>query len=144
MRIKRTRIVIVFLLFIYFSLLSCATEEETVRPQQLSEGINLEFVGNRIDLRNPLPRNGEEVEVIVTVRNLGNQQARRIPVSFYDNHMVFFTAEIDLEPGKQYGVIAGWRATTGNHVLSVIIDPTRQFKGTVRENNKVERAVLVR
>ncbi len=79
---NRIFIVIPFLLCLWL-LFNCATEEETVRPQQLLEGINLEFVGGQIVLQNPLPRNGEEVEVIAIVRNLGNQEVKRVPVLFY-------------------------------------------------------------
>ena len=78
----RNRMMIALLLCMLSLLLNCATEEETVRPKKPFEGLDLEFAGNRIELQNPLPRNGEEVEVIVLVRNRGNQNASRIPVFF--------------------------------------------------------------
>jgi hypothetical protein len=128
-----------------FSLvLNCATEEETIRPQKLLEGINLEFAGGRINLQNPMPRNGEEVEVAVIVRNLGNQDAKRVPVFFYDNLRVFSTEEIDLEPGGQRRLSARWRATPGNHAISVIIDPAHHFKEIRKEKSEVSTTVLVR
>jgi hypothetical protein len=128
-----------------FSLiLNCATEEETIRPEKLLGGISLEFAGGRIDLRNPVPRNGEEVEVVVVVRNLGNQDAKRVPVFFYDNLRVFSTEEIDLEPGGQRRLSARWRATTGSHVIAVVLDPAHHFKEMNREKTEVSTTVLVR
>jgi len=140
----RNRMMIALLPCMLSLLLNCATEEETVRPKQPIQGLDLEFAGNRIELQNPLPRNGEEVEVIVLVRNLGNQNASRIPVFFYDNLRVFSTEEIDLEPGGQRRLSARWRATTGNHTLSVIIDPAHHFKEMNRERSEVSTTVLVR
>jgi len=125
-------------------LFNCATEEETIRPQKGLEGFDLEFLGNRIELRNPLPRNGEDVEVMVIVRNRGNQDAKRVPVFFYDNLRVFSTDEIDLEPGGQRRLSARWRATTGNHTISVIIDPAHHFKEMRREKTEVSTIVLVK
>jgi hypothetical protein len=133
-----------YLLAIAFLLFNCATEEETVQPQKLLEGINLEFAGGRINLQNPMPRNGEEVEVAVLVRNLGNQDAKRVPVFFYDNLRVFSTEEIDLEPGGQRRLSARWRATSGNHALSVIIDPAHHFQEIRKEKSEVSTIVLVR
>ncbi len=131
-----------------FLLFSCATEEETIRPQKVpqkvEEGIDLEFLGNRIELRNPLPRNGEEVEVVVIVRNRGNRDADRVPVFFYDNLRAFSTEEIDLEPGGQRRLSARWRATTGTHVLSVILDPAHHFKEMSREKTEVSTTVWVK
>ena len=127
-----------------FLLFNCATEEETIRPQKVLEGFDLEFLGNRIELRNPLPRNGEDVEVMVIVRNRGNQDAKRVPVFFYDNLRVFSTEEIDLEPGGQRRLNARWRATTGNHTISVIIDPAHHFKEMRRERSEVSTTVLVK
>jgi len=128
-----------------FSLiLNCATEEETIRPQKLSEGLHLEFAGNRMELRNSLPRNGEEVEVVVIVRNRGHQDVRRVPVFFYDNLRVFSTDEIDLEPGGQRRLSARWRATTGNHVISAVLDPAHHFKEMRREKAEVSTTVLVK
>ena len=140
----RNRVVIVFMLCTWVFFLSCATEEETIRPQKLLEGVDLEFVGNRIELRNPLPRNGDEVEVVVTVRNRGNQDAKRLPVLFYDNLRVFSTEEIDLEPGGQRRLSARWRATTGNHVISAVLDPAHHFKEMSRKKSEVSATVLVR
>jgi hypothetical protein len=140
----RNRMVIVCLLGMGFLLFQCATQEETLRPQKPLDQLDLEFAGNRIELQNPLPRNGEEVEVIVIVRNRGNQDARRIPVFFYDNLRVFSTEEIDLEPGGQRRLTARWRATSGSHTLSVIIDPARHFKGMIRERSEVSRSILVK
>jgi hypothetical protein len=128
-----------------FSLiLNCATEEETLRPQNLSEELHLEFAGNRMELRNPLPRIGEEVEVVVIVRNRGHQDARRVPVFFYDNLRVFSTEEIDLEPGGQRRLSARWRATSGNHVISVVLDPAHHFKEMRREKTEISTTVLVK
>jgi len=104
----------------------------------------LEFLGNRIELRNPLPRNGEDVEVMVIVRNRGNQTAKRIPIFFYDNLRVFSTEEIDLEPGGQWRLSARWRATTGNHTISVVLDHAHHFKGMRREKSEVSTTVLVK
>ena len=127
-----------------FLLFNCATEEEAIRPQKVLEGFDLEFLGNRIELRNPLPRNGEDVEVMVIVRNRGNQDAKRVPVFFYDNLRVFSTEEIDLEPGGQRRLNVRWRATSGNHTISVIIDPAHHFKEMSREKAEVSTTVLVK
>ena len=140
----RRFMVIAYLLCVWFLLFNCATEEETIRPQKLLEGINLEFVGGQIVLQNPLPRNGEEVEVIAIVRNLGNQEVKRVPVLFYDNLRVFSTEEIDLEPGGQRRLSARWRATTGNHAISVVLDPAHHFKEMRREKSEVSTTVLVK
>lgn len=140
----RNRIAVVFMLCTCVLFLSCAAQEETVRPQKLLEGINLEFAGGRIELQNPLPRNGEEVEVMVIVRNRGNQDAKRVPVFFYDNLRVFSTEEIDLEPGGQRRLSARWRATAGNHVISAILDPAHHFKEMPRDKSEVSTTVLVR
>lgn len=140
----RNRTVITVLLCLGLFLFKCATEEETIRPQKLLEQLDLEFVGNRIELRNPLPRNGEEVEVMVIVRNRGNQDAKRVPVFFYDNLRVFSTEEIDLGPGGQRRLSVRWRATTGNHVISVVLDPAHHFKEMSRDKSEVSTAVLVR
>ena len=141
---NRMFMVIAYLLCIWLLLFSCATEEETIRPEKLSEGIDLAFVGNRIEFRNPLPRNGEEVEVTVIVLNRGNQDVKRIPVFFYDNLRVFSTEEMDLEPGGQRRLSARWRATTGNHAISVVLDPAHHFKEMRREKSEVSITVLVR
>jgi hypothetical protein len=52
--------IIPLFLALLFLPLNCATEEESIRSQKFLEEIDLEFVGNYIELRNPLPRNGEE------------------------------------------------------------------------------------
>ena len=141
---NRMFMVIAYLLCVWFLLFNCATEEETIRPQKLLEGINLEFVGGQIVLQNPLPRNGEEVEVIAIVRNLGNQEVKRVPVLFYDNLRAFSTEEIDLEPGGQRRLSARWRATTGNHAISVVLDPAHHFKEMRREKSEVSTTVWVK
>jgi subtilase family serine protease len=141
---NRTLWVAAPLLCICLLLLGCATEEETVQPQNLSEGVDLEFVGGRVELQNPMPRNGEEVGVMVMVRNRGSQDAKRVPVFFYDNLRVFSTEEIDLEPGGQRRLSARWRASTGNHVISVVLDPAHHFKEMSREKSEVSTTVLVR
>jgi len=140
----RNQMVLVVMLCTWALLSNCATEQETVRPEKLSEGIRLEFVGGRIDFWNPLPRNGEEVEIVVTVRNRGNLDAKRVPVFFYDNLRVFSTEEVDLEPGGQRRLSARWRATTGNHVISAVLDPAHHFKEMSREKSEVSSAILVR
>ena len=140
----RNRVGIAFMLCTWVLSLSCATEEETVRPQKLLEGINLEFAGGQIQLQNSLPRNGEEVEVMVTVRNRGNQDAKRVPVFFYDNLRVFSTEEVDLEPGGERRLSARWRATAGNHVISAVLDPAHHFKEMSRDKSEVSIVVLVR
>jgi len=140
----RNRIRVVVILWTSILFLSCAAQEETILPQKLLEGIDLEFAGGRIELQNPLPRNGEEVEVMVIVRNRGNQVAKRVPVFFYDNLRVFSTEEIDLEPGGQRRLSIRWRATTGNHVISVVLDPAHHFKEMRRDKSEVSTTVLVR
>jgi subtilase family serine protease len=140
----RNRIAILFMLCTSVLFLSCATQEETIQPQKLLEGINLEFAGGRLELQNPLPRNGEDVDVMVIVQNRGNQDAKRVPVFFYDNLRVFSTEEIDLEPGGQRRLSARWRATTGNHVISVVLDPAHHFKEMRRDKSEVSTTVLVR
>ena len=140
----RNRIGVVVMLWTSVLFLSCAIQEETILPQKPLEGINLEFARGRIELQNPLPRNGEEVEVMVSVRNLGNQDAKRVPVFFYDNLRVFSTEEIDLEPGGQRRLSVRWRATTGNHVISVVLDPAHHFKEMRRDKSEVSTTVLVR
>jgi subtilase family serine protease len=132
------------LLCTYLLLSGCATEEAALQPQTPLEGLDLEFVGGRIELQNPMPRNGEEVEVMVVVRNRGNLDAKRVPVFFYDNLRVFSTEEIDLEPGGQRRLSARWRATLGNHVISVVLDPAHHLKEMGREKSEVATAVLVR
>jgi len=141
---NRTLWVAAPLLCICLLLLGCATEEETVRPQNLPGGVDLEFVGGRIELQNPIPRNGEEVGVMVMIRNRGSQDAKRVPVFFYDNLRVFSTEEIDLEPDGQRRLSARWRATAGNHVISVALDPAHHFKEMSREKSEVSTTVLVR
>lgn len=143
LRIKSVKILFSILPLLLF-VLSCVTEEETVRSQRLVEGLDLEFLGGRIELRNPMPRNGDEVEVAVIVGNRGNQHAKRIPVFFYDNLRVFSTEEIDLEPGGQRRLSARWRVTTGNHTISVVLDPSHHFKELKRERSEVSATVLVR
>ncbi|HUL31794.1 MAG TPA: CARDB domain-containing protein [Thermodesulfobacteriota bacterium] len=140
----RNPMVLVLTLCTWVALSNCATEQENIRPAKLAEGIRLEFVGSRIDLWNPLPRNGEEVEIVVTVRNLGNLEAKRVPVFFYDNLRVFSTEEVDLEPGGHRSLRTRWRATTGNHVISAVLDPSHHFKEMSRERSEVSTTVLVR
>jgi len=127
----------------FFLLFNCASSEIEIQPQKASEALHLEFAGNRIELRNPMPRNGEEVEVTVMVQNQGNQIAKRIPVFFYDNLRAFSTDEIDLEPAGQKRLSARWRATSGNHLISVIIDPSHYFKEMSRQRTDVSTSVLV-
>ena len=137
---------LVMLLMVVAALLfaSCATEEEAVRPQRPLDGIDLEFLGSRIELRNPSPRAGEEVEMAVVVRNSGNRDVRRVQVIFYDNLRLFASEQIDLEPGGQIRLISRWRATPGSHTLSVIIDPARHFKELDRKKTEVSTSVFVR
>ncbi|MGD0918918.1 MAG: CARDB domain-containing protein [Thermodesulfobacteriota bacterium] len=141
---NRIFMVIAYLLCVWLLLFNCATEEETIRPQKPLEGIDLEFLGNRIELQNSLPRNGDEVDVMVIVRNRGNQDAKRIPVFFYDNLRVFSTEEINLEPGGQRRLSTRWRATAGNHVISAVLDPAHHFKEMSREKTEVSTTVLVK
>ena len=126
------------LLGICLLLLGCATEEAAIQSQTPLEGLDLELVGGRLEIQNPMPRNGEEVEVMVIVRNRGNQDAKRVPVFFYDNLRVFSTEEIDLEPGGQRRLSARWRATMGKtHILSVALDPAHPFERD-REEEKAK------
>jgi hypothetical protein len=140
----RNRIGVVVMLWTWILFLSCAAQEETLVPQKPLEEISLEFTRGRIELQNPLPRNGEDVEVMVIVRNLGNQDVKRVPVFFYDNLRVFSSEEIDLEPGGQRRLIVRWRATTGNHIISVVLDPAHHFKEMRRDKSEVSTTVLVR
>ena len=144
LNIKNQIFLILYLLCACLLLLNCATEKETIKPEKPFGKIDLEFIGSRIELRNPLPRNNEEVEVVVIVRNRGTVDAKRVPVFFYDNLRVFSTEEIDLEPGGQRRLSARWRATTGNHTISVIIDPAHHFKEISRERSEVSTTVLVK
>jgi len=127
----------------FFLLFNCAPSEMMVQPQRTSEQLRLEFLPNRIVLRNPTPQNGEEIEVTVTVQNQGDQIAKKIPVFFYDNLKVFSTEEIDLEPGGQRKLSARWKATSGNHLISVTIDPSHYFKEMERARTEVSTTVLV-
>ena len=127
----------------FFLLFNCASSEIEIQPRKASEALHLEFAGNRIELRNPMPRNGEEVEVTVTVQNQGDQMAKKIPVFFYDNLRVFSTDEIDLEPGGQRRLSVRWRATSGNHLISVTIDPSHHFKEMEKARTEVSTTVLV-
>jgi len=101
-------------------------------------------VGNRIELQNPMPRTGEDVQVMVIVINQGNQDAKRVPVFFYDNLRVFSTEEIDLEPGGQRRLSARWRATAGNHVISVTLDPGHHLEEMNSEKSEVSITLFVR
>jgi hypothetical protein len=143
LRIRNLKILSLVLPLLLF-LVSCATEEAAVRSEGSAGVLDLEFLGGRVDLRNPMPRNGEEVEVTVIVRNRGDTVAKRVPVHFLDNLRVFSTEEIDLEPGGQRRLSARWRATIGNHTISVVLDPSHHFKELKREKSEVSAAVLVR
>ncbi len=143
LRIRNLKILSLVLPLLLF-LVSCATEEAAVRSEGSAGALDLEFLGGRIELRNPMPRNGEEVEVTVIVRNRGGEFAKRVPVHFLDNLRVFSTEEIDLEPGGQRRLSARWRAIVGNHTISVIMDPAHHFKELRREKSEISTTVLVR
>ena len=132
-----------YLLFLCF-LAGCANEDYAVQGQRPLGGFDLEFVGDRVELQNPVPRNGEEVEVTVTVRNRGDQSAKKIPVFFYDNLKVFSTEEIDVESRGQRRLSAKWKATPGSHVISVVLDPAHHFKEMRREKSEVSTTASVR
>ncbi len=140
---NRMFLAVAFLLGICLLLLGCATEEAAIQSLTPLEGLDLELVGGRLEIQNPMPRNGEEVEVMVIVRNRGDQDAKRVPVFFYDNLRVFSTEEIDLEPGGQRRLSARWRATMGNHILSVALDPAHHLKMR-RGKSEVSTNVLVK
>jgi subtilase family serine protease len=141
---NRMFLAVAHLLGICLLLLGCATEEAAIQSQTPLEGLDLELVGGRLEIQNPMPRNGEEVEVMVIVRNRGNQDAKRVPVFFYDNLRVFSTEEIDLEPGGQRRLSARWRATMGSHILSVALDPAHHLKEMKRGKSEVSTNVLVK
>jgi hypothetical protein len=141
---NRMFLIVAHLLCLCLLLLSCATEEAALQPSTPLEGLDLELVGGRLEIQNPMPRNREEVEVMVIVRNRGNQDAKRVPVFFYDNLRVFSTEEIDLEPGGQWRLSARWRATMGNHIISVVLDPAHHFKEMRRGKSEASTTVLVK
>lgn len=140
----KNRTAILFLLGIWFFIFGCAAKQEITTPKSSANKIFMEFVGNQIELLNPLPRDGEVVDIFVTVRNRSKQEVRRIPVYFYDNLRVFSTEEVDLEPGGERRLSARWRATKGSHSLSVKIDPAHHFDELRRERTEVSITVLVK
>ncbi|HID74006.1 MAG TPA: hypothetical protein EYP43_03020, partial [Thermoplasmata archaeon] len=98
---------------------------------------------------------GNDVMIMITVRNLGNMTAMDVPLDIFIDDKWYLNRTIDVnglwDPPAQKTVVVHWTAIQGNHTIGVWLDQNRSGavnetdgKGNMRrENNYAERALRV-
>ncbi|MBI2133943.1 hypothetical protein HYU11_04645, partial [Candidatus Woesearchaeota archaeon] len=80
---------------------------------------------------------GQTVQINSTLKNLGDDTAYNINVSFYENGILAknFTIE-NLSPSLETTLIYNWTAVIGNYNITIETDPPIASNGTTNETNE--------
>lgn len=108
----------------------------------IKRGVELNIRGG-IYLDPAFPEPGDDVEISVTVENLGDEDASDVSIYFYEDGFPFEREVVDISAGDSVYVMMMWPAEEGDTFLEVKVDPEGQFKDD-KMNNRASEWVKVR
>ena len=98
-----------------------------------------------ITLSNPNPKAFETVDLIVTIRNTGNEAVENIPVRIYDNEELlseFILSGVNANSSNKGIITTGFSAE--NHTIRVEVDPDHTISSEINlANNTASKSFLV-
>jgi PKD repeat protein len=121
------------------SRLAVATLSEMARLLYVDVGVP----PGKMTVSNDHPDEGEQVTVAVNVTNEGNLNASNLEVAFYSDGIHFASKRIWVPANGTNTTSAPWTAQTGNHRLSVTLDPGNEIAETDETNNTANLTVYV-
>ena len=95
------------------------------------------------------PQEGEQINICVVVKNIGEEGADNILVKFADIHdgqayLIGTKTITHLSPGQSSEVCHEWIAQpSGEHVIFVKVDPENNIPDGNEENNAADRGIMV-
>ena len=102
------------------------------------------FVPDSMNLSTPIPQVGEEVQVTVSVKNLGAGSAIDFPVMARVNSAFLAEQLISLSPGETDDLVWSWTPDSeGDTSFEFFIDPNNQFDEMSESNNYFGEIVTV-
>ena len=110
------------------------------RPAQLwviIKGPDLSINNSAINFSLDKPREGQNVDITVSITNIGEVEAYNISVKFFiDDGPIGDIKVIDrLAPGDSYNLSETWTATSGDHIVFVKIDSEDSIREYSEHNN---------
>lgn len=102
-----------------------------------------------ISFSNEHPKEGQFINICVTVKNIGDAAAEDVPVLFIDiyngSHSNIGTKIISrLGPGESAQVCVEWQAApVGMHIIWVKVDPENRITEKNEDNNGTDRRITV-
>jgi len=112
-----------------------------VKGKQI-KGVELSIDGS-LSIYPPFPTPNENVEIGVTIENIGSEPAQDVPVYFYQNDHAFDRVTIDINAMDSEFVSVPWSAPAGEYHIRAVIDPQGTI-GENKDNDSVTRWVIVR
>ena len=102
------------------------------------------FVPDSMIVSTPIPQVGEEVQVTVSVKNLGAGSAIDFPVMARVNSALLGEQLISLSPGETGDLVWSWTPDSeGDTSFEFFIDPNNQFDEMSESNNYFGEIVIV-
>ena len=102
------------------------------------------FVPDSMIVSTPIPQVGEEVQVTVSVKNLGAGSAIDFPVMARVNSALLGEQLISLSPGETGDLVWSWTPDSeGDASFELFIDPNNQFDEMSESNNYFGEIVIV-
>jgi subtilase family serine protease/Tol biopolymer transport system component/flagellar hook assembly protein FlgD/fibronectin type 3 domain-containing protein len=104
---------------------------------------DLAIAANSIAFSPEAPKEGEEVNIQVSVQNLGDQEAADVAVQVKENGQLFASDNIDKIAGHSQGIINFQYPTQGKpggHRIDVVVDPENRIREKTKENNTALRS----
>ena len=92
---------------------------------------------------NDHPNEGDQVTLSVNVTNTGNLNASNLEVAFLADGIPFLSKRISVPANGTNTTSAPWSAVTGNHRISVELDPKNEMAETDKTNNTANITIYV-
>lgn len=89
------------------------------------------------------PDEGDQVTLKVNITNTGNLNASNLEVAFYADGIPFISKRISVPANGTNTTSAPWSAVTGNHRISVVLDPNNEMAETDKTNNTANITIYV-
>ncbi len=84
-----------------------------------------------------------DVKIIAIVHNTGGVRADDFLVSFYDNHSIIGITSLSVDANSTNTTSLNWTATSGKHLIRVVLDPTNVIMESNESNNEANLTVRV-
>jgi PKD repeat protein len=123
--------------YINWTLLTRTTQLAVAALSEMARLIYVDVTPGNLTISNDKPVEDELIEVNVTINNSGNLNATDLEVEFYEDGFAFASKRINVPANGTNITNATWIAKEGNHVISVVLDPTNEIPETDETNNSV-------